>query len=166
MASPRTRRLVVVATLVESILAGMNVDRAVVQMPAWQRTGPLHWAAYSRHADLARRAAILYPGSAFANLILRVAAAISYLGDAHRPPGAAVPLFGAALMAGCGLLTTIKAAPNMLRVPRLGDDAAALQRAMDGFQFWGNVRGLFQVLAFVGNVWSLVALLGPAAGRS
>ncbi|HEV8636331.1 MAG TPA: multicopper oxidase domain-containing protein [Chloroflexota bacterium] len=48
----------------------------------------------------------------------------------------------------------------------LGDDAVALQRAMDGFQFWGNIRGLFQVLAFVGNVWSLVAVLEPVAGHS
>src|SRR5205823_14648591 len=104
--------------------------------------------------------------SAFAGLILSLAAAISYLGEGDRPPAAAVPLYGAALLAAGGLLTTIKAAPNMLSVPQLGDDAAALQRAMDGFQFWGNIRGLFQVLAFVGNVWSLVAVLEPVAGRS
>jgi len=29
---------------------------------------------------------------------------------------------------------------------------------LDGFQFWGNVRGVFQVLAFVANLWSLVVL--------
>lgn len=72
-----------------------------------------------------------------------------------------MPLHVAALMAAAGLLTTLKAAPNMLRVRRLGDDEAALKRAMDGFQFWGNLRGLFQVLAFVGNVWSLAVLAAP-----
>ena len=68
MASAGTRGLVIAATLVGSILAGTNVNRAVVEMPAWQQTGPLGWAAFSRHADLGRRAAILYPGSAFAGL--------------------------------------------------------------------------------------------------
>jgi hypothetical protein len=38
------------------------------------------------------------------------------------------------------------------------DDTAALQQAFDGFHRWGNVRAVFQVLAFVANVWALAAL--------
>jgi hypothetical protein len=68
-----------------------------------------------------------------------------------------VPLYAAALLGVAGLLLTLKAAPTMLRVRHL-DDAPALQHALDAFQFWGNLRGLCQVLAFVGNLWSLVAL--------
>jgi hypothetical protein len=162
MASTRTRRLAAAATLVESILAGANVNRAAVEMPAWQQTGPLAWAAFSRHADLARRAAILYPLSAVVGLLLSAAAVVSYRREGGTPRAAAIPLHGAALMGAAGLLTTSKAAPHMLRVRHLGADAAALQQALDGFQFWGNVRGLFQVLAFVGNVWSLVAITEPA----
>jgi hypothetical protein len=51
----------------------------------------------------------------------------------------------------------------MLRVRTLGDDAAGLHQAMDGFQYWGNIRGLLQVLAFVANLWSLVELSGRAS---
>jgi hypothetical protein len=56
------------------------------------------------------------------------------------------------------LLTTLKAAPNVLWVRHLDEDTAALQQAMNGFQFWGNIRGIFQVLAFAANVWSLKVL--------
>ena len=62
-----------------------------------------------------------------------------------------------------GLLATTQAAPIMLSIPSLCGDAVALQHALDGFQFWGNVRGVFQMVAFVANMWALVALLTPAA---
>ncbi len=160
MASRGTVRLTILATLVNSILAGMNVNRAVVEMPAWQQTGPLGWAAFSRHADLARNGAILYPVNAFVGTIVSIAAVISFRRDGKKPNAAAIPISAAALLSMAGLLTTLKAAPNMLRV-RYFHDAPALQQAMDGFQFWGNIRGLFQFLAFVANLWSLVALLDP-----
>ncbi len=158
MASKRTRNLVLAATLVESMLAGTNLNRALVEMPAWQQTGPLGWAAFSRHADLALRATLLYPLSAFAGLMLSTLAAISYYDDGSEPRTATLPLTVAAVMGLAGLLTTLKAAPNMLRVRQLDDNTAALQQAMNGFQFWGNIRGLFQVLAFMANVWSLGVL--------
>jgi len=51
-------------------------------------------------------------------------------------------------------------------VRHLGDDPVALQRAFDGFEFWGRVRGIFQVTAFVANVWSLVAVYRATAPRA
>ena len=162
MAAQRTAKLVIAASLVDSILAGVNVNRALVEMPAWQKTGPLGWAAYSRHADLALRAAILYPLDAFAGAFLSIGAVVSFHRERRGPRPAIVPLYVAALMTIGGLLSTIKAAPNMLSVRHLDDDTVALQRALDGFQFWGGIRGVFQVLAFVANVWSLVALFTPS----
>jgi len=132
MASDRTRRLIVAATLANSIIAGSFIDRWLVGMPAWQRTGPLAWAAYSWHADLAIRAAIPYPGAAFSSVILSTAAAVSSLRDGPEPRRADLPIL----------------------------TAAALNR----FQFWRGIRGLFQVLAFVANVRSLAALPGAARG--
>jgi hypothetical protein len=167
MPSPPTQRLVVAATLVQSVLAGTNVNGLVVSLPAWQQTGALPWAAFSRHADLSRRGMVLYPLSAFLGLVLSAAAVLSFRRDRARPRAAALPLYGAVLMDLGGLLVTVKAAPNMLRVRRLGDDEAALQRALDGFQFWSNIRGVFQVLALVANVLSLARLAGSeqAAAR-
>ena len=164
MTSRLTLGLVIAAALSDSFLAGLNINRALVEMPAWQQTGPLGWAAFSRHADLALNAAILYPGAAFAGLLLSVAAIISFHRDRTAPRRAIVPLYAAAVLAAAGLLMTLKAAPYMLSVPSLDNDAAALQQALDGFQFWGGIRGVFQVSAFVANFWSLVALLMPSTG--
>ncbi len=161
MMSRLTLRLIVLATFVDSILAGTNVNRALVEMPAWQKTGPRGWAAFSRHADLGPTGMFLYPFAAFAGAILSLAAAVRFHLDGGEPRAAALPLQAAVLSTIAGLLTTIKAAPFMLGIRNLDDDATALQQALDGFQFWGNVRGVFQVLAFVANLWSLLAILEP-----
>jgi hypothetical protein len=47
----------------------------------------------------------------------------------------------------------------MLSLRRIGDDATALRRVFEGFRLWGNVRAVFQVLAFGANLWVLVALI-------
>ncbi len=161
MVSRLTLRLVILATLVDSILAGGNVNRALIDMPAWQQTGPLGWAAFSRHADLGPTAMILYPLEAFVGAFLSLAAAISFRRDGSTPHAATAPIYAAPLLTLGGLLITTQAAPIMLSVRNLGDDATALQQALNGFQFWGNIRGVFQVLAFVANLWSLVAILEP-----
>ncbi len=161
MVSRLTLRLIVLATLVDSILAGTNVNRALVEMPAWQKTGPPSWAAFSRHADLGQTGMLLYPLSAFAGALLSLAAAVRFHLDGGEPRAAALPLQAAALSTIAGLLTTVKAAPIMLSIRNLDDDATALQQALDGFQFWGNIRGVFQVLAFIANLWSLLAILEP-----
>jgi len=142
------------------------VKRALVEMPAWQLTGPRAWASFSRHADLGPTAMILYPLSAFAGAILSGAVAFSFRQDRAHGRVAAVPIYGAALLTLGGLVVTTRAAPIILSVRRLDDDAPILQHALNGFQFWGNVRGAFQVLAFVANLWSLAALSRPTSNDS
>jgi hypothetical protein len=51
---------VVSATLANGLLAGGDVDRWLVGMPAWQSVGVLGWANYSRLADLGN-GFVLYP---------------------------------------------------------------------------------------------------------
>jgi len=43
---------IVSATLANGLLAGGDVDRWVLAMPAWQSVGVVGWANYSRLADL------------------------------------------------------------------------------------------------------------------
>ncbi len=166
MITRRTWWLVIAATLVNSFLAAGNVNRAIVDMPAWQQTGPLAWAAFSRHADLATTAMILYPFEAFVGTLLSIAAAISFRRDRVARRWASVLVYGAALMGIGGLLATTQAAPVMLSVRDLGENAVALQQALNAFQFWGNVRGVFQVLAFIANLFSLVAISRPLTSHS
>jgi hypothetical protein len=159
MSSRLTRSLVVAATLATGFLANGLMHRGVIEMTAWQQTGPLAWAAFSRHADLAFPALFIYPLEAFSGAILSIAVVISFRRDGSQPRSALVPVYGAALMTIGGLLATTQAAPIMMSVSHLGDNVAALQRALNGFQFWGDVRGTFQLLAFVASVWSMAAIL-------
>jgi hypothetical protein len=155
-----TRSLLIAATALSGLLAGFNLDRSVVHNPAWHSLGAPAWAAYSLHADLSIRAAMLYPFLGIGVALLSVAALVSYLRERSESHSAAPPIYGGALFAVSGLLMTFLAAPNMLSVPHLVDDPAGLNRALDGFVFWGDIRGTFQVLAFVANLWSL-ALVNP-----
>ena len=142
-----TQILLILATLLHGFLAGGNVERALVHMPAWRKLGPRAWAAFSRQADLGN-GLWLYPLEAMAGAALAVAAAIAFQFDPGAARGAVLPLYlGAALALG-GLLATTQAAPKMLSQRRLSDeDSAAVQRAFEGFHFWGNVRAVLQVLA-------------------
>jgi FtsP/CotA-like multicopper oxidase with cupredoxin domain len=131
--------------------------KTLVDMPAWRHVGPLGWAAFSRQADLGWRAMMLYPGEAFAGMILSVAAAAMFWRDRTVARSPAAPVYAAALLTIGGLLFTIKAAPIMLSVRHLGNDPVALQRAFDGFAFWGWWRGVCQVAAYLASFWALVA---------
>jgi hypothetical protein len=154
--------LLTAATVLDGLLAGLNVDRALVQMPAWRKVGVRGWAAYSRHGDLGN-GRFLYPFLAIAGTILALAAAITLSFSAGAPPAARLPLYLSAALGVAGLALTAVAGPFMLSLKRIGDDAAALQRAFDGFERWGGLRGVFQVLAFGANVWALVAVLRGVA---
>ena len=91
--------------------------------------------------------------------MLTAGAAISFQVDPAARL-AALPRYLGAALALAGLLATTQAAPKVLSLRRLGDDdPAALQRALDGFERWGNVRAVFQVLAFLVNMRTLLAVL-------
>lgn len=152
------RRLLVAAVLVNSILASGNVNRGLIDMPAWQHVGPLGWAAFSRYADLGPTAMVMYPIEAFSGMLLSVLAAVLLVRRRHEARFARVPIYAGALLTLGGLAFTAKAAPIMLSVRHLDGDRSALQQALNGFQFWGGVRGICQVLAFLANVWALVGV--------
>jgi len=156
-----THGLVVGATVLGGILAGGNVERAIVHMPAWRHVGAPAWAAFSREADLGN-GLIVYPLEAIGGAVLSIAAAITYHFDRSAPRTAAFPIYAAATMVAGGMLATTQAAPIMLSLRQPSNDSITLQRAFDGFEFWGGVRGVFQILAFGANLWSLVALLRPS----
>jgi hypothetical protein len=165
MATLATRGLLIAATLLSGLLAGFNLDRAVVHNAAWHRLGATAWAAYSLHADLDIRAAMFYPFLGIGVALLSAAAAISFRRNRNEPGSAAMPILAGALFAISGLLMTFFAAPHMLSVPRVVDDPVGLKRALDGFVFWGDIRSVLQFLAFAANLWSLKAILEPPRSR-
>lgn len=158
MISSRTRALFVAATMLSGLLAGGNVDRAIVAMPAWDQVGTSAWAEFSRHADLGN-GLVLYPLEAIGAFLLIVFTTVSLYFDRAVKTSIMLPLCSAVVLAAAGLLCTLKAAPIMLSVGHLGDPAS-LRQAFDGFRFWGDIRGAAQVLAFFATVWALAVVFG------
>jgi hypothetical protein len=156
MTVQRTSILLVAATFIGGLLAGGNVDRAFVAMPAWEHVGAIAWGQFSRHADLGN-SLVLYPLEAFGSTLLTLAAASSFYFDRVTRRDAAAPLYIAALLCIAGLIFTIKAAPLMLGIREV-NEPGALQSAFEGFRLWGNVRGACQVLAFAAQLWGLGVL--------
>ena len=61
MAFSRTEGLAVGAALFGGLLAGVTANRALVQMPAWQRIDVVPWAAFTRAENLGFVGMIFYP---------------------------------------------------------------------------------------------------------
>ncbi len=155
-------RLIVIfvlsATLADGLLAGGDVDRWFVGMPAWQAVGVAGWANYSRLADLGN-GFVLYPILAIGGTLLSLAAAMTFMRQAKHERFVTIPIYAAAGLGVAGLLVTFKAAPFMLSLGHIGnEDVASLQHAFDGFRLWGGVRTVLQTLAFGANLWSLAVI--------
>ena len=85
-----TEALLIGTTLMHGFLAGGNVERALVHMPAWRKVGARAWAAFSRQADLGR-GLFLYPFEAITGAALAVAAAIAFQFELGAVTGGGAP---------------------------------------------------------------------------
>jgi hypothetical protein len=160
MFSRLKRWLLIIATLFGAVLAGGNIDRELVTMPAWQHLGPQAWAAFSRHADLGP-GLLYYPVIGIGSTLLAIAAAAVFLFERRTPRTAQLSLAVAAVLMIVGLILTIKAAPIMLDIAA-AHDTATLQNAFNGFYFWGNLRAIAQVCGFLAELWAVSSLLCSA----
>jgi hypothetical protein len=154
--------LVVVEQLLGTVVDSLN--RTLVEMPAWRHLGVEAWAAFSRGSDLGN-GRIIYPLAGIGGTVLILAAAIAFRLNPRRPWSVAIPLYGAALMAICVMLTTTQAAPIMLSLHRIGNDPAELQQAFEGFYRWDSIRAVFGTLEGCAEIWALVALLSVRVGN-
>lgn len=157
-------RLMLASVAFNAVVASVGLDRLVVQMPAWRRVGVGAWAAYSRHADLGN-AWMLYPVAAFGGTALVIAAVLKVRRDRTASRTTSLAIYATAIFATLGLLATTQAAPYMLSLQTIGDDPAALQQAFGGFDRWGGIRAVAQILALAANLWSLVGVTATKLER-
>ncbi|HXN20263.1 MAG TPA: hypothetical protein VN875_18140 [Candidatus Binatus sp.] len=165
MKTEKLLRIAVVLIVVGQLLGTLadSLARTLVEMPAWRHLGPEAWAAFSRSADLGN-GEIMYPLAGIGGTVLILAAAIAFRLSPKRAASVAIPLYGAALMAICVMLTTTQAAPIMLSLHRIGNDPATLQQAFESFYRWDSIRAVFGALEGCAEIWALVALLSVTAG--
>jgi hypothetical protein len=164
-----TRRILITsiaAAIVNGLLAGGNVDRAIVARPAWSGIGLVAWAEYSRHADLGN-GQMFYPAMAIGGTLLCIVAAILFLRAGRVPGDAAWPvLLGAGLMVIC-LPISFVAAPFILSLRHIDNqDVTALRGAFDGSFFWGRFQMALHVLSFFANLWAISALSRNDSART
>ena len=148
--------LLILATIINGLLAGGNVDRSLVAMPAWQQTGIVAWANFSRHADLGS-GQLLYPVMAIGGTLLTVIVSILLPLVGIRSKSLLFPFVLAALCMLVSLPLSFKATPYMLSLRHITNtNHYALKQAFMGFAYWGRLQGLLHVAAFCFNIGSLI----------
>ena len=147
--------LMIIATAMNGLLSGLNVDTALVKLPARRRIGAVAYATFARGNDLGN-GLVVYPilGSGAA-LFTVLATAIAYL--EHSSMGLLLLLSLASLLSFLHTFATTRAAPVMLSIKDAPDDEALLRAKLDRFARFHAVRATFQVLTFFVLLWALVA---------
>src|SRR5882724_11915208 len=109
------RILLTAACILSGLLAGGNIERYIVQLPAWHHLDVRIWAEFSRHADLSN-GLFLYPFEAIGSFMLLLVSLIIILVSKAILRRAALPVFAATVLSLVGLILTFFAAPVMLSV--------------------------------------------------
>ncbi len=148
--------LMILATAMNGLLSGLNVDTALVKLPARRRIGAVAYATFARGNDLGN-GLVVYPllgvGAALLTLL---ATALAY---AERSPMEVLLLLSlASLLSLLHTFATTRAAPVMLSIKDALDDEAILAAKLDRFARWHAVRATFQVLAFFVLLWVLASV--------
>ena len=148
--------LIALAVLINGLLAGLNVDTALVKLPARKRIGALAYATFARGNDLGN-GLVVYPLLGIGAVLFTVlATAIAYL--EHSSMGPLLLLSLASLLSLLHTFATTRAAPIMLSIKDAPDDETLLRMKLDRFAYWHAVRATFQVLTFFVLLWALVVL--------
>ncbi len=145
--------LITLATAANGLLAGLNMDTALVKLPARRRIGVVAYSTFARGNDLGN-GLVVYPllgiGAALLALLATAAAYIE-----RSPMEVLLPLFIASLLSILHSLATTRAAPIMLSLKDATDDEAVLVAKLDRFARWHAVRATLQVVAFFVLMWAL-----------
>jgi hypothetical protein len=146
--------LIIAATALNGLLAGMSFDGALVKLPARRRIGAVAYATFARGNDLGNGLWV-YPSTAISAAVLAILATIVAYAE-HASAVLLVPLSIATLISVGHFLATSQAAPIMLRVGKTADDETLLAPLLDRFARWSEVRATLQVLTFFVMLWALV----------
>ncbi|HEY6541697.1 MAG TPA: hypothetical protein VIZ18_12195 [Ktedonobacteraceae bacterium] len=146
--------LIILATAMNGLLSGINVDTALVKLPARRRIGAVAYATFARGNDLGN-GLIVYPLLGIGAALLTVlATALAY--TEHFPMEVLLPLSLASGLSILHTFATTRAAPVMQSLKDTPDDEALLTPKLNRFARWHAVRATFQVLAFFILLWAVV----------
>ena len=145
--------LIALAAAVNGLLAGLNIDTALVKLPARRRIGVRAYATFVRGNDLGN-GLLVYPLLGISAVLLTILATVlAYTQNTSME--LLLLLFIASLLSLLHTFATTKAAPVMLSMKETSDDEAVLTTKLDRFAHWHTVRTLFQVLTFFMLLWAV-----------
>lgn len=148
--------LLTLATAVNGVLAGLNVDTALVKLPARRRIGAVAHATFARGNDLGN-GLVVYPlfgvGAALLTVFATLLAFVS-----HAKVEVLLPLSIALLLSLPHSFATTRAAPIMLSLKHTPDDEVLLAAKLEHFARWHAVRATVQVATFFVLLWVLIIM--------
>jgi membrane associated rhomboid family serine protease len=135
------------ALVADGLLAGLSLDKVIVQLPARRRIGVTAYAAYARAADLGN-GIVFYAavGVGAAVLTLAAFAVAATLGASGTVTGL---LAAAAALSLLYSAATGRAAPTMFQIGRAGDTEAALTPLLTRFTRWSAARAALQTATLI-----------------
>ena len=148
--------LIVLATFMDGLFAGIAVQKLFVELPARKTIGAVAFARYARASDMGN-GFYVYPGLAIGGMLLKVLIYVLAL-ESGYPPQAIVPI-GLAVAFNIGVLvTTAFAAPQLLKLRRTEDKAELLSPLLEKFVTYSYPRAVFMGLQFAVMLWALIVV--------
>jgi hypothetical protein len=135
------------ALVADGILAGLSLNKVIVQLPARRRIGVTAYAAYARATDLGNGIAF-YAAAGVGAAVLTVAA-FAVVAAVGAPAAVTGLLAAAALLSLVHSAMTARAAPTMFQIGRAGDDRAALAPLLARFARWSAARAAAQTATLI-----------------
>ena len=162
MQSSRTRLLAAGACLFAGVLAGVTANRALVELPAWERIGAITWANFTR-AENHGIGAFFYPVIGLLALLSTLATAIAFRFDRSIRSLRRFPAYGAAALAiTYAVITRAILVPAAFHLKATGNDGAQLQQVFTTMAHWWGINDLLHVLAFGLSLWAFAEVLTHA----
>jgi hypothetical protein len=146
--------LIALATAINGLLSGLNVDTALVKLPTRRRIGAVAYATFARGNDLGNGLFVYPLLGVGAALLTMLVTAFAYVQGSRVE--VLVLLSLASVLSLLHTFATTRAAPVMLSLKDAPDDEALLMAKLDRFARWHAARATFQVLAFFVLLWALV----------
>ncbi len=158
MASNLELALLGAAVIVNGLLAGASLDKAITQLPARRKIGLRAMAEYHRATDLGP-GLFLYPTFGLGAPLLTWAAAVVLFQGRDVSAGAIFWIAVGAILSISHVITTARAAPNLLRLRKGILPEKELEELYQRFAKWSGVRSFLQVSTFIVVVIATVSAL-------
>ena len=149
-------------TAFEAIRAGAGTFRALIDLPARGRIGPIAFAEFSRATDLSPRGVAFYIVYGVGGMLLTGAIWIIAI-RIHATPFVRRFAFVSVVCSLLILALTTQAAPLMWRVGSSPNDGSLLADLLDRFTLWTDLRVACADVSFLALLAALAGLSWPRA---